>query len=289
MIKVKAFAKFDLAIHIDPTRSKDELYPVRYLNCQLDLADELTLEKASGIKVICHHPQVPQDQTNFVFQAANLFQKITDKNFGAKITLVKNIPVKAGFGGGSADAAATIRGLCQLWGVTLTQNQLANLARQLGKDFYYSLHGGLCEIKSVDKNYHIKPLASRLPQFWLTIIIPHQEKPGTGWMYKNLKPDKIGRDGQKLDKLKKAIQSHNRATILKNLHNDFEKSVSDHFPVIDQMKNDLARFGAQTSLLAGAGLAVVGFFDNQKSAQKAKEKLAGEYKQILISHLRDKI
>lgn len=318
MIKIQAFAKLDLAIHIDPRKSKDDLYPVNYIDCQIDLTDELTFEKAQNLEIICRHPEVPTDKTNFIFQAASFLGEIAsdryprtkvrsslfftrfgfhrwlerqgflaqNKKSGAKITLVKNIPVKAGFGGGSADAAATIRGLCQLWDATLTQNQLTDLARQLGKDFYYSLHGGLCEVSSVGKNYQIKPLKSRLPQFWLVVIVPHEEKPGTGWMYKNLKPDKIGHDRQKLGKLKKAIESHNRPEILKNLHNDFEKSVSYYFPIIDKMKNDLIKLGAQSALMAGAGLSIVGFFESQKSAQKAKEKLAGGYKQILISHLR---
>jgi len=287
MIKVAAYAKFDLAIHIEPKKKADGYYPVHYIDCQLSLADKLSFEpKDRDIEIVCDHPEVPKGRDNFIWKVADLLRSKINKNkLAAKITLTKNIPIKAGFGGGSSDAAATLVGLCKLWKIKLTDNLAENLAKDLGKDFYYSIYGRVSEVIGDGKDYKVVPIGACLPQFWLVILVPKEDKPSTGWIYEYLKAKNIGHSFGKIAKLKEAILKHNKTGILANLSNDFEKDVSSYFPVIDDMKENLNRLGALSAIMAGAGLSVVGFFDSQKKAQSAKESLEQKYRQVLVTNI----
>ena len=284
MIRQRAYAKLDLGIEIYPEKLDDGYFPVRYIDCQLGLCDDLSFENQKGtIEVVCSEPSILQ-KDNFVYKAAILLRQIAGtRNLGAKITLKKNIPIKAGFGGGSSDAAAAVLGLSKIWKLKLSENMIATMANRLGKDFYYSWHGKLSEVKGKGRKYKVDLITAELPDFWLLIIIPREEKPSTGWVYENLKISRNRQDSGRIEKLKRAILSCQRENILKNLSNDFEKTVSSHFPVVDKMKKDLKMAGALRGIMAGAGLAVVGFFNTQKEAQNAKEKLKGSYKQIIIT------
>ena len=287
MIKVAAYAKFDLAIHIEPKKKADGYYPVHYIDCQLSLADKLSFEpKDRDIEIVCDHPGVPKGRDNFVWKVADLLRSNINKNkLGVRITLTKNIPIKAGFGGGSSDAAATLVGLCKLWKIKLSDNLAKNLAKDLGKDFYYSIYGRVSEVIGDGKDYKVVPIGACLPQFWLVILVPKEDKPSTGWIYEHLKAKNIGHSFGKIAKLKEAILKHNKTGILANLSNDFEKDVSSYFPVIDDMKENLNRLGALSAIMAGAGLSVVGFFDSQKKAQSAKESLEQKYRQVLVTNI----
>src|SRR3989344_1086339 len=285
MIKKKAFAKLNLALHVIGERSKDEYFPERFINCQISLFDELFLKTSKkNIEIACANPLVTNDKDNFIYKAALLLRQIKgNRNLGAKITLKKNIPIKVGLGGGSTDVAAALQGLSELWEIRLKDSQTLEMARKLGKDFYYCLFGGLAQVLGEGKNFNVISISSQLPEFWLLIVIPHEEKPSTGWMYEHLNTKDIGRNLNKFEKLKEAISQDNRKDILKNLHNDFENSVISFYPVVGNIKNDLLKVGASAALMAGSGLSVAGFFDNREKATLAKNKLEGKYKQIIIT------
>lgn len=287
MVNITAYAKFDLAIHIEPKKTADGYYHVHYIDCQLDLSDRLLFEpEERKIEIIHNRLELSVTKDNFVYKAAILLKEMVGKKrLGTRITLVKNIPIKAGFGGGSSDAAATILGLSRLWKVKLNDNQIKRVARDLGKDFYYSYYGKVSEVVGKGKNYEIMPFRSRLPKFWFLVVVPDVEKPSTGWVYKNLKTKNIGQNFGKIEKLKTAIWQSDKMGILKNLTNDFEDSVFSYYPVIGEIKDDLARAGAQAAIMAGSGLSVVGFFDSLKKAQLGKSKLKNMrgIKQVIIT------
>src|SRR3990167_6359444 len=113
---------------------------------------------------------------------------------------------------------------------------IATMANQLGKDFYYSWHGKLSEVTGEGRKYKVDLISAKLPDFWLLIIVPEEEKPSTGWVYENLKISKDSQDSGRIEKLKRAILSGKRENILKNLSNDFEETVSSYFPVVNEMK-----------------------------------------------------
>lgn len=285
MIKEEAFAKFNLNLHIVPERSESGFFPLKLLNYQADLKDEIYLEPLKKrIKITCDHPNVPKGENNFMMKVAIFLKKLSaNHNLGARITLKKNISIKAGLGGGSSDAAATLRGLLKLWQLQLKENQLKELAKQLGQDFYYSYYGGLCQFKIEDYNYQLSPLPYKLPSFWLLIITPKEEKPSTAWMYQNIKVSGLGKNMEKLERLKKAIQTESKSKIINNLFNDFEEFAGSIFPVVTRIKKDLIREGALQGVMTGAGLSMIGFFENKDKTEKAFHRLKNKYKQVLIS------
>src|SRR3990167_9649278 len=175
MIRQKAYDKLDLGIEIYPEKLGDGYFPIHYIDCQLDLCDYLFFENQKGtIEVVCSEPLLLQED-NFAYKAAMLLREIVgSKNLGAKITLKKNIPIKAGFGGGSSDAAAAVRGLCKIWKIKPSENIISTMSDQLGKDFYYSWHGKLSEVVGEGKKYKVNPISAKLPNFWLLIIVPEE-------------------------------------------------------------------------------------------------------------------
>ena len=284
MVKTTAYAKLDLGIEIYPEKLDDGYFPVRYIDCQIDLCDDLSFENQRGtLEVVCSEPSI-LEKDNFVYKAAILLREMVgNKNLGAKITLKKNIPVKAGFGGGSSDAAAAVRGLCKIWKIKPSENIISTMSDQLGKDFYYSWYGKLSEVAGNGKHYKIIPISANLPDLWLLVIVPREEKPSTAWVYEHLKLNKDRRDSGKIEKLKEAILAGRKEKILKNLTNDFEEFVSSQFPVVGKMKKDLEKTGALRTIMAGAGLAVVGFFESKKNAQNARDFLKERYSKVYIS------
>ncbi|MBI2598742.1 hypothetical protein HYW40_00770 [Candidatus Curtissbacteria bacterium] len=284
MIVETALAKLDLAIHINP-RKKDGLYPVDYVDCQLDIGDKLSFfPKQSDIEIVCNNPDVPVNLDNFIYKAAVILKKTAgNKNLGAKIVLEKQIPVKAGFGGGPADGAAAVRGLCRLWRIKFSKGQIQTISKSLGKDFFYSMYGGLGEVGSRGKDYKFRKIDASLPKFHLVVLVPKRQKPSTGWIYEHLKAEKLGKSRGLLKGLIEAIAAGDRAQILANLHNDFEDMDFQFSSQIDRMKRDLAGLGAGRSLMAGAGLAVVGFFDTKARADRARKALSGKYQEVYLT------
>ena len=272
MIREKAYAKINLNLHLIPKRLNNNFYPVRFINCQINLFDELTFKsiknKIEGVS-----------EDNLIYKAAILLKKLVkDQSLGAEISLKKNISVKAGLAGGSADAATTIIGLSKLWKIKLNQSQLNYLADKLGKDVYYCLQGELCQIEGDGSK--IIFLDSKLPKFWLVIITPEEKKPSTAWMYNNLDINNIGKNRFKFEKIKEAIISKNKKDIIKNLQNDFESLAVNCCSNIINIKNDLIDNGALNTLLAGSGYSIVGFFDSKNKAVNAYENLKVKYKNI---------
>ncbi|PIP14831.1 4-(cytidine 5'-diphospho)-2-C-methyl-D-erythritol kinase [Candidatus Roizmanbacteria bacterium CG22_combo_CG10-13_8_21_14_all_35_9] len=281
MIKLKAYAKLNLNLHIIPRPLKNGLYPVKFINCQLDLHDNLFFERIKNkIQVISDSSQLAKTEDNLIYKAAILLKKnVNNPSLGAKIRLEKNIPVKAGLAGGSSDAAAAIKGLAKLWQVNLDRSKLNKLAKELGKDVHYCLQGGMCQIECDGSK--VIPLSFKLPKFWLVIIIPNKKKPSTEWMYNNLDVNKIGKNLSKLEKIKQAIRFKDKKNILENLYNDFESLATNCCLEIISIKNDLKDNGALKTVLAGSGLAMVGFFNEEKKAKATFNNLKVRYKNIL--------
>ena len=281
MIKLKAYAKLNLSLNIIPHRLKNGLYPVKFINCQIELHDQLYFEKkTNNVEFFCSSLDVPKKEDNIIYKAALLLKKIINQQkLGAKITLQKNIPIKAGLGGGSSDAAATLIGLAKLWNIKLTQNMKFFLAEKLGKDVHYCLTGKLCEVR--EDGSTIIPLNLKMPKFWLVIVSPEEKKPSTKFMYENLNSKEIGKNLYKFNKLKKAIQKKARGEILDNLSNDFEDLAIRYFPIIKKIKSDILKEGALKTLLAGSGLSVLGFFNSKFELKKAVNNLKLKYKNVI--------
>lgn len=275
MIKTKAYAKLNLNLHIIPDKkykTKTGYYPVRSINCEIDLHDDLIFEaQKEKIDLICDNKELSNSK-NIIYKTALLLKEVIHKpNVGVRMTLKKNIPIKAGFGGGSSDAAIAIKSLEKLWDIHISSKQKKTIINKLGSDVFYSMKGGVCEVSG--KGDRIRLLSNLIPKLWLIIILPEYSKPSTDWMYSKLKLNTIGENLKKYKQLKKAIIQKNKKNILNLLHNDFEHVVSKQYPSIIELKKDLLNNRALQTLIAGSGLGIIGFYTSRKEMKQAYKKL----------------
>lgn len=283
MIREKAFAKLNLNLHVLPKRLGNGYYSTHFINCQIGLHDELTfMPERRSIRVMCDDPLLVHWKENWVYQmAVRLRNAIGNESLGATISLRKNIPITAGYGGGSSDAAATARGLLSLWKVSIDQKRLEELVASFGKDAAYSLEGGLCEM-TTDPDA-IVSLNAQLPTFWLVIVVPASTKPSTSWMYEHIDVHSIGKHADVTTKLKEAIKEKDSTAILENLHNDFWPMVGKAFPEVSTVEKEIRSVGAAQTLLAGSGLSMAGFFLSEGAAQEAHAKLSKKNRQVFLT------
>lgn len=281
MIKAKAYAKLNLNLHLLPEKLETGLYPVKFINCQMDLYDELIFKEIKNeIQMICDNSEVPKGKDNLVYKAAYLLKQYAGKkDLGIEITLKKNIPIKAGLGGGSADAACTIDTLIKLWNIKIKDKELFTIISQLGKDVFYSLKGGVCSI--LGDGTIVDRLNLKMPQLYLLIVAPDEKKPSTGWMYQKLDLKELGRNLEKFTNIQTAIKKKDKKEIIKNLYNEFDEQIGEIFPKINAVKKDILFYDAERAMLAGSGLSIVGFFQSKEKAKKALDNLKIKYKKII--------
>jgi 4-diphosphocytidyl-2-C-methyl-D-erythritol kinase len=282
MIKKKAFAKLNLNLHVIPQKNSNGYHSVRFINTQLALHDELLFEPSENkVEVVCDHKEMPRQENNLVYKAALLLQEMDPQKRGIKITIKKNIPIKAGLGGGSADAAVTIHTLCRLWNIRITERQQKSLADKLSNDVHYSLVGKVAEVNG--NGDEIISLQLDVPKFWLVIVVPKETKSSTEKMYMQIDEMKIGQHLNFIPKIKEAMKTRNKDSFLNYIFNDFEDAAFKYFPITLTMKRDLENNGALKTLLCGSGLSMVGFFTDKVKANKAKKLLINKYKDVVIS------
>lgn len=286
MIKENAYAKLNLNLHILPDlkfKKETGYYPVKFINCELDLHDDLFFENQKNIITLTCNNKELLNTENLVYKAAFLLKKEMDNpRLGVKIVLKKRIPVKAGFGGGSSDAAATLRTLIELWNVHISTDQLTRIIGQLGSDVYYSMKGGLCQVEG--KGEQIKKLKYNLPVLWAVLIIPEISKPSTGWMYGQINQNNIGLSTYKYDQLKSSIENKKKKELISSLHNDFEDVLYTNYPKLLAIQKDMINSGSIKELVAGSGLSIVGFYPSKTTSQQAFRTLQIKYKNCIWTH-----
>lgn len=282
MIKSKAHAKLNLNLHIIPRRKSDGLYPVQFINTQLELHDELQFESSENQndEIVWKSEHRLKTEENLIYKSIQALRTATGYGGkGVKITVDKHIPVTAGFGGGSSDAGTTLITLNTLWKRDLSLRQLNTIADKLGKDIPYFLTGGLCHVSGSGER--VSRLELQLPKLWLVIIVPDQKKPSTEWMYQNLDVTTAGKNVHKIDKLKEALAAQNTGDILNNLHNDFEPVIISHFPEVQSVYDSLLNSNAERALMAGAGLSITGFYLSEDAADSALLSLKKRYNSVI--------
>ncbi len=284
-MKVKAFAKINLNLHIHPKKTGDQFTPLTLINHQINIFDELEfINQKNKIELICYPKNIlPSGESNLVFQVALKLKEFSkNPKLGIKIILHKNIPITAGLAGGSSDAAATLKVLIKLWHLKISRQKLFEIARNLGKDVPYFLSSNLCYLTGYGDIPH--KLKVKLPKIWLIIVYPNiEQKPSTGWMFQHLDFSLTGKSIYKEKLLLTAIKTKNQKNILDNLHNDFETMVFNCFPETQEIVNGLIAQKANTTLLSGSGLGIIGFFQAKTTAQKAYLSLKKNYSKIFLT------
>ena len=250
VIKMRALAKINLSLHIVGVRP-DGYHELRTILQSIALHDTLTIRVRRGpLELQCDEPACPTGPTNLVWRAAERVwaaSKRRGKPRDVAIHLAKRIPLQACLGGGSSDAAATLRALGSLWDVD--QARLGEIARSLGADVPYFFEGGT--VLGLERGDLLFPLLDSRAA-WVVLVIPDfgvSTEEAYGWWDRS-----VGR----------ALSDPPV-----DLQNDLQAPVAVHHPEITRIVRALTRAGGSYAAMSGSGSAVFGLFDCRPAADRA--------------------
>ena len=241
----------------------------------IGVADELTVRVTDafvGIRLECSERSLSAPAGNLAYRAAELVLRRAGVSVGVDLTLVKGIPVGAGLGGGSSDAAATIIGLNHLLGLGWTNGDMATLGETLGSDVPFFIEAPTAVVHGWGQRIIPKTLEDVR---WIVLVHPGFSI-NTGQAYGRL--DETRRMVPSLPATLKAFEhapSVSWSLVLARMENDFEPVLFSDYPVLADIKNTLLASGAEGALLSGSGSTLFGVFRNRDGAIHAKETFAG--------------
>jgi len=277
-LRLRAPAKINLVLEI-LRRRPDGYHQLRTVMHALELADTLTFSPGpAGIRVTCRHPGVPSGSGNLVTRAAGLMAREAGLRPRVRIRLEKRIPVAAGLGGGSSDAAAALLGLNRFWNLHFAPRRLLRLARQLGSDvpFFLSRGCALC----TGRGDRVFPWPA-VPGMWLVIVNPGLAV-STARIYRRINLQ-LTRRGNYINLMRSAIYRKNPIKIGKNLFNQLESVTAGMHPVVRRMKTDLLAAGAHAVLMSGSGPTVFGLMPSRPAGLAAAAGLRKRYPSVILT------
>lgn len=286
-ISRKAYAKINIGLDV-LRRREDGYHEVRMVMQTVDICDDLLFEKTEqpGIVIQTNHDELPVDGNNLIYKAADLLFREKGITEGVKITLTKRIPIAAGMAGGSSDAAATMRGLNELFGMGYSIQELQELGVKLGADIPYCLVGGTMLSEGIGEI--LTPLPAP-PECFLVVAKPDINV-STAFVYGNLHADRLTYHPD-IDGMVDALYAGSLQGITDRLGNVLETVTVKEYPVIEQIKELLRNMDAENALMSGSGPSIFGIFRQKETAQAAARavkdnKLAG---QIFVTTFRNNI
>jgi 4-diphosphocytidyl-2-C-methyl-D-erythritol kinase len=274
-LTLKAPAKINLFLKV-LNRRPDGYHEIESLMQKIELFDILHLSRqGEQISLSCPGNTLPEDRENLAYRAAHAFFSATGIKPGIKIILEKNIPVAAGLGGGSSDAAAVITGLNTLLNANLAREQLIDIARPLGADvpFFVQDCSAAMATGIGDCIQQVQPMRG------LSIVLVN---PGFGvstkWVYENF-PLTSNSNTYILARDQKTTKDFHAAapSLYEELGNDLEVVTINRFPEIGDLKKELKKGGAVTSLMSGSGPTVFGLFVSEEDAQRSIMQLSKKF------------
>jgi 4-diphosphocytidyl-2-C-methyl-D-erythritol kinase len=258
-------AKINLRLEILSKRP-DNYHEIKTIFHKISIFDKIGLEKIPGneVHLTIDNPDIPTDNTNLAVKAANLLLNYADIKPGIKIDIKKNIPSGAGLGGGSSNAAITLKGLNRLLKLNISEQILADFAVKLGADVPFFLTDsstayatGIGEkIKSIETPNKL----------WFLVIFPGFTV-STAWAYNSINKYNLLTKSTKNNNIKN--YSLDIKTVKSLLYNDFESVVNKRHTEIPKIKEQLLKTGAQGAMLSGSGSSVFGIFPDKESAENA--------------------
>ena len=276
---LKAFAKINWSLDITGKRS-DGFHLMDMIMQPVSLADDITLTPSSELSIHTGgYPPSRADESNLAWKAASLLMQTFSIDRGVRIDLFKRIPVGAGLGGGSADAAAVLSGLNLLWNIRLPSEKLEELGLLLGADVPFCLRGGLSRTRGIGEILENHDCRAN---YWLLIIQPCRAL-STRDIFAAFQSSESVRHPM-TDEALKALSAGNTALLASSVCNVLEPVSASKCPEISNSISALQDEGAFTAHMTGSGSAVFGAFRSGSAAEKAMKKLSQRYKTIHLCH-----
>ena len=279
-VTIRAHAKINLDLRVLGTRP-DGFHELRTVFQAISLHDTITCVARDGpFTLECDTAGVPLDRTNLVWRAAEALWRALRRTGPLRDILVridKRIPVQAGLGGGSANAAAALMALARAWRVPLRPAQVTDVAATLGADVPFFLSGGTA--LGLGRGDEIYPLAD-LPRHWIVLLVPgFGVSSGDAYRWYDEERDPERGHGRREAQYVPGPWPSRAAQMI----NDLEIGIARHHPEIDQMKSALRRSGALAAAMSGSGSAVFGLFQKRRDATAAVGRLSSSGWRVMLS------
>ena len=275
-MKIKAYGKINLTLDV-VGRRKDGYHLLDTVMQTISIWDELEIQhsRQPGVHLQCNKDSLPTDSKNTAFRAAKFFLEDRGlENEGVYIFIKKHLPSRSGMGGGSADAAAVLRGLNEMYGTGLSADKLMELGEKVGADVPFCVVGGAARCTGVGAD--VEPIEP-MPQCWLVVC-----KPPTGMStpraYSLLDQYPLS-STQATPRMLEAMAAGNLNRIVKGLANRFDETI--RMAPVRALKRAMMDAGALGSMMTGSGSSVYGIFETEQRAREAMEQLAGMGKLFL--------
>lgn len=268
---IEAPAKINLALDVVADRPNG-YHDVDMVMQTISLADQILLEPGEKIELTCSKLQIPVDQRNLAWRAAELLQKhvfnTTGKSNGIQIHIEKRIPMAAGLAGGSTDAAAVLIGLNELWGLGLTKMELMEFGLTLGADVPFCILQQTARAEGIGEK--LTKVDSNLSCSVL-LITPDTEV-STAFVYQNLVLNKIKKHPD-INRVIAALETGDLEKLTDSWGNVLEEVVLVKFPIVALLKNILYEFGLKNVLMSGSGPSVFALNPDEDKIQIIREAL----------------
>ena len=271
-VTVLANAKLNLSLDVTGKRP-DGYHTVEMVMQSIDVCDQINVAKTDdGITLSCSGEEVPENEQNLAYRAAALFFERSEIDGGAAIKLKKKIPVAAGLGGGSADAAGVLLALNELYGNHFEDEELEELAAELGADVPFCLVGG------TQLSEGIGSILSPLPtlQDCAFVVVKAGDKRSTADMY------------AKLDNLEELDHPYTQDLVDAICEGDnidagrYMSNVFDKLWEFEDIREIMEDNGAAAVLVTGSGPSVFGFFTDEDNAKDAEDALSDHYDNVFL-------
>lgn len=276
---LRAYAKINLGLDV-VGRMPNGYHEVRMIMQTVDISDVLTFTRAeSGIALTTDEGELPLNEDNLIWRAARLIQEECGAG-GVCVYLEKHIPIAAGMAGGSTDAAATLRGMRQLYGLDITDQRLMELGVRIGADVPYCVMGGTALAEGIGEK--LTPLPA--PPEAILVVAKPDINVSTKYVYEHLdaQPDYPHPD---IDGMITALRTQDLCGITSRLGNVLESVTEAKYPAIGELKRTMLEHGARGSLMSGSGPTVFGIFTDEAAAQAASRAIsaAASARQVYVT------
>jgi 4-diphosphocytidyl-2-C-methyl-D-erythritol kinase len=273
-----AYAKVNLGLYVDHLRS-DGYHEIETIMTTVGISDRVKVSMiASGIEVMTVPSLDVPEKCNLAYVAASKMKRLASDPGGIRIEIHKGIPVAAGLGGGSADAAATIVGLDRLWNMMLSAGVMEEAAAEVGSDVPFLLHGGFALATS--RGERLEPIGCGC-EFAMAVISPRIPIRAE-WAYKRARRG-LTPSRRRIRLLKSGLTGGDIQKVAENLINDLEPGISASFPVVEEAKRCLDDAGALGSIMSGSGPSVIGIFEREEEAREIASKLVSSEWDVFVT------
>jgi 4-diphosphocytidyl-2-C-methyl-D-erythritol kinase len=273
LIEINALAKINLGLNVVAKREDGYHNLETFFYPLFDLYDKIHISKSDSFSFKCNNKLINDDKNNLIIKPIKTLENLLQTRFNIDIYCEKNIPLGAGLGGGSSDAAAMIISLNDMFGLQLSKEEMIKIALEIGSDVpffikakpsYATGRGEKLEIIDFYLNYPI-------------LLINPGVHVSTKDAFSDINPQKPEFDIRTLFTTDKPNFEYWRIY----LKNDFENTVFNKFPILKDIKEKLYSYGAEFALMSGSGATVYGIFKDVKSAEFALDQFPDSYFKFL--------